>query len=768
MKKLLSLFFTFMILPSIMHAMVRRSVVKPKAPQHTSQTQVPKRSIVDVRHLKNVHTAIKPEFAHFSPLVGASLINSDYLKKVYQFAPNHPTTRLLNDPKLGLFHLQNTQFRDTQSLSMPGKSLNPELIGEILGHLETGKLTEPQIQADLIKRWKNALHDTFKASISSEKLSQFLKLLQDSKKAESDPEQTRLYIPNMTEGIMTGFLYRKATRKEELCTYLNTLNKHVLVLKKNTDEKMLDDNYSSKELNKRSEKLTKLADDSRKQLKYIEKDFEGTLCALMHHSMEMPSQVLQSSYGYQGQVAVANCTECALHDLCNILLADSSTVSFNLKTLPSTVQLLPELHNFYTNYPSYTSVNNPQVGQDWMDLLSNHSGIIYVQKNYEVECFADNILNLLNRLFNIKAKSWKEFGQLLSDERRAISCKEKIKDKIHTITFSIGDKTFDLVIESGQHTYLNFPQRTSITLDSALNDDTCKSLFRADKNIYLNTLVPLLPSKSYNIKFEHSLSQDLHSLFASILEDQYTIVTALQTISPQAKENPLLRETVLKLVKKLPQDNRYLMGQAILAIIISRAYESIEECSCFINKYLNSASTQDLTNLLDYIVYNHRNVDIDQIKLLLNHGAKVSWSNLTSAIMHKCDIKIINELIKNENNLRKIFFDVSPWGLKDTILALTLRCERFDVANLLLDIIVSSNWDNALKMDLFKIDIDYGSYPLEFILKKWSNTNNSEQKSLYLEIANKLIKLGALANPKSKLDKSLINLVIQNLEIKKT
>ena len=136
----------------------------------------------------------------------------------------------------------------------------------------------PQIQNELIKKWKKILNDSFKTSISSEKLSQFLQLLQDSKKAENDPEQTRLFIPNTTEAILTGFLYRKATKKDELYEYLNTLNKHIPLLEKKPDEKMVNDNYSSEELKKRIRKLKGFEvyldhNAGSKQLKYIKKDF---------------------------------------------------------------------------------------------------------------------------------------------------------------------------------------------------------------------------------------------------------------------------------------------------------------------------------------------------------------------------------------------------------------------------------------------------------------------------------------------------------------
>lgn len=225
MNKLLSFIIVSMIVPATLQGMVRRAPGRPRASQ--TAIHVPRRTIVDVRHLKHVHTIIKPDCAHVSPLVGASLIHSDYLKKVHQFAPNHPTTRLLNDPKLGLFNLQNTQFRDAQSLSIPGKSLNPELLGEIIGHLQTGQLMEPQMQAALIKKWKKNINDTFKTSISSEKLSQFFQLIQDSKNAETEPAEKRLFMPGITEAALTGFLYRKATTKDELYAYLNSLNKQV-------------------------------------------------------------------------------------------------------------------------------------------------------------------------------------------------------------------------------------------------------------------------------------------------------------------------------------------------------------------------------------------------------------------------------------------------------------------------------------------------------------------------------------------------------------
>lgn len=747
MKRILSLFFIFLILPSAMQGMLRRQVGRPRAPQLSRQApKAPRRSIVDVQHLKHVHNVIKPEYAHFSPLVGASLINSDYLKKVYQFAPNHPTTRLLNDPKLGLFHLQNTQFRDTQSLSMPGKSLNPELIGQVLGHLHTGQLNESQIQTDLIKQWKKTLHDDFKASISSEKLSQFLKLVQDSKNTENDSEKNRLYIPNMTEGILTGFLYRKATKKEELYTYLNALNKHVPILQKNLDEKMVDDNYSTEEFKKRSKKLKKFENDPDKQLEYIKKDFEGVLCTLMHQSSSkaVPPQILQSFFGYQDQAAVANCTECALQDVCNILLADSSTGLFNLKLLPSTITPIQEFLDFYTKYPSYITVNNPKVSQAWMDLLSNRNSIIYVQKNYEVECFADNILNLFNILFNIKAKSWQEFGQLLSDEHRTIACKEKIKGKLHTISFSISDNQFDLVIESGQHTYLHFPQRNDDTLDLISNRVSTSLFNKEDSSIYLSALVPLVPPPLYHISFEHSLSRYSLGYLASISENPHKIAAILSTLALKAEEHPLLREIIAKLFIKIPQDHHYLLQQAFKAIVESKAYELSKECLHFIKTYPHSVSIENLNDLLECCVLNPE-VGIDQIKLLLDLGAKVSFEILNTAIKGKCNLKIIEELISKENNLEKLFLHTNAWGyVKESILAIAIRNERIDIANLLLHLISSSNGNNSLKFSLIQTNT-YETSPLEYTLLKLAARQKQSEQSSYLKIIKKLIEFGAMS-----------------------
>ena len=744
MKQLLALISLFLIVPLPMQAMVRRPIGKPRAPEtNRPALKVPKRSIVDVRHLKNVHTVIKPEFAHLSPLVGASYINSDFLKKVYQFAPNHPTTRLLNDPKLGLFHLQNTQFRDTQSLGMPGRSLNPELVGEIMAHLQAGQLNMPEIQNELIKKWKKTHSDKLKTSISSEKLSQFLKLVQDSKNAESEPEQSRLFIPHTTEAILTGFLYRKATTKNELVTYLNTLNKHLPLLEKSIDDNILTDNYTSEELKKRVIKLKKL--DGDKQLKSIEKDFEGIACALLHQdsSKEIPPQVLQSSYGYQGQREVANCSECALHDLCNMLLADTSTGLFNLKLLPSTVLPLKELHDFYKHYPSYSTVNDSKTGQAWMNLLSNRESIIYVQNNYEVECFADNILNLLTIMFNVKAKSWKEFAELLSTKHRAISCKEKIKDKIHTISFSIGDFEGNLVIESGQHTYLNCPTRKNNTED-LFSINTGKSLLKADKSIYLNTLVPMIYSSLYYIKEEDPLSRYLLGLFSGISEDQSNMGYILYKVSSIAKEKPALRETLAKLVKKLPHDDHDLMSVAFEAIVKSKAYETSEECLHFIKTYPHSAPVECLNGLLECCIKNPH-IGIDQIKLLLNRGAEISSNILYAAIKEKkCDLEIMQELMNKE----RIFAieDVLRGPFTANLLALALSESRHDVANLLLKIISSPDCSDFLKLSFLK-NRCLGKTPLEYaLLGLAERSTNQEEQSSYLEIVKKLIELGALAD----------------------
>ena len=469
--------------------------------------------------------------------------------------------------------------------------------------------------------------------------------------------------------------------------------------------------------------------------------------------MECHLRVLQSSYGYKGQREVANCTECALHDLCNILLADSATGLFNLKFLPSTVKPLQEFQDFYTNYSSYTTINDSKAGQAWMNLLSNRNGIIYVQKNYEVECFADNILNLLNILFNIYAKSWKEFGELLSNEHRTISCKEKAKGKV---TFTMGDNEFDLVVESGFHTYLNFPHRSSTTFNS-ISTDTCKLLFNEDKNTHLNALVPILtPPLSYCAS-GNSLSRYSLGLFASISEDRYPILAILQDITQKAKENPLLRETVMRLTKTLPDDHDYKLI-TFRAFIASGAYESSEECLNFIKTYPQAAPVRILADLLKCCIQNPE-VGIDQIKLLLNRGAKVSHNILYEAIRNKCSVEIMKELIKKEHFLAPSC--ELDWYHKDNLMTHAIVNGRIDVANLLLNMISSSDDNNYLKRSLVgTISYPDSRSPLEFALSRALDHSNNHREQ-HLEIAKKLIALGALVNAGSKLTEYWISLVSQ-------
>lgn len=740
MKQILLLFMTILAVSSPLKGMVARHSKKPGiTPVHQRAPQVPARSIVDVRHLKHVHRVIKPEYAHLSPLVGASLINSHYLKNVHQFAPNHPTTRLLNDPKLGLFHLQNTQFRDTQSLSMPGKSLNPQLIGNMLGHLHTGKLSDPQIQADLIKDWKKSLHDNFKASISTEKLSQFLKLVQDSKRAENETDKTRLFLPNITEAALTAFLYRKSTQKEELFDYLNALNKHLPILHKNLDEKTLHNNYTYDELRSAFQNLKNSKENPLEQAERIEKDFEQSICALMNQnsSKEIPPQVLQASYGYQDKPKVPNCTETALQDLCNILLADPSTGLFNLELLPATIQPIQELRDFYTKYPSYTMVNNSQVGQAWMNLLSNRKSIMYIKKNYEVNSFSENILNLLNIIFNIKAKSWKEFGQLLSTKHRTISCEEKINNNKQIVSFLFASKEFDLIMSPNVHAHLHFPNRNnndgpvvSHKIWSAWKD---KNKEKTNQSTYLLSLIPL-SSLNY-IPFEN-VSHDLLACFSFALENPNHITKILRQLARGTKENPVLTDTVIKLVKMLPQDDNHFKNAAFEAIVISGAFQKSKDVLDFINTHINTANPSDLGNLLEYCLCNPEHLST-QIKTLLKRGAIPKRDSLERAIIHKCNYDIIEELVK---------FGCPLFGQNNT-LALAISFKRPDVAQLILNTILahpSNSIDGVTEIQKLHLlnALYFGKTPLEKALTQWFIAKR-EMKKEYIGLIKSIVKIGS-------------------------
>jgi hypothetical protein len=294
-----------------------------------------------------------------------------------------------------------------------------------------------------------------------------------------------------------------------------------------------------------------------------------------------PEAVIQSGYNYKNRGIVPNCVETAMQDLCNILLYNTITQSFDLSLLPSTIIVNPLFKDFYDQYGSIQMINSPKTGQAFMNLVSEVSGVRYSSDGYELQGSAvePNLVTLYNYFFGIQAQNLDELGTALSDENRTISFVLQETDKknhkkivINVVTHQQYKKP--LVVEfwfTAGHGYLKVPVRDAQKGFSLLDSfslaeqytisQEAQSLFHAQSSamsalllryiphaipISMYYMIPLRDNIDRKIVIEHILkfggtnkeaTEYAYSIYESLSNEEKREMSALLIILEAAEKN---------------------------------------------------------------------------------------------------------------------------------------------------------------------------------------------------------------------------------------
>lgn len=524
-------------------------------------SRIPQRTIINPTDLKNVDGIIDNSKKHLSPLNGVPLIETPYLQNIYTFAnPDEPTTKVVTS----LFHCLDGNLRTTQNKSLPGYSLNSELVADIIGHLENQTFNVQATQQKLIKEWQRIHKQQTGNHLSKTKTKILLDHIYNSYSSTLDHSRS-LHIPYITQIILMSFLYRKSENKSELFDYLERLNQHIPVLKKQPN-KISPDNYTAEELKEKEDQFISLSTQEKKN-KIVTEYTEPIISAQLHKiraNSLFPPIVLLAVYGYKSQPVVPNCCETAMQDLCNMLLANPETKRFDLGMVPKNIQLHNDLKEFYTNYPFYASVNEQKIGQAWMNLVSDRPGIEYKEKNnYELIPDATNHLKLLNFLFNINATSWEELGELLSDERRTIKCKlvkRDTQEKLDIIEVSIifnKEITPQIITMQVNPFHTSYHRTIENTTKQEWHDNILLDLNYAQSNpqnltrtLLLRTLFGV--SKNHNDGTFIPLAEKYHDWFGQQLGNIDELLPVLNSMLAHASTYPELLPSIKQIIEQLP------------------------------------------------------------------------------------------------------------------------------------------------------------------------------------------------------------------------
>jgi hypothetical protein len=432
-----------------------------------------KRTIYSPERLKNLYEPLTPQAQVVAPLHGAIEFETGAVQKRYSVESEAFGPQLVQE----LFHEQGPQFKPTASKSKAAYALSPEIVGLVIGALETGKLQDQGVRDYIIGQWVNEyrrLTDE-KKPFSKGKIEKLLTLIEGE--YNNDKESCRR--------ILLGFLYAKALpdNDHDMIHYLAGLNEFMPVFVE-SHHPMAEavENYTTQKKNKlpyedksifaqlkaamyamknyimgtpstytpENYEFTKWKVKKTSPAEALKeattKDFEVTVSTMLDDlrtgRSPYPSKVIQSRYGYRGNAPAPDCVETTIHDLLNILLYNPQLKAFDLSLLPSGLSLNEKFKQFYTDYSSVGKINTHECGQAFMNLVSGVPGVSYIRWDYELKAgdSEKNLLTLANYFFGINAQNLNELGTKLSDERRAINFTVQAGNPTSTITMNIRNK----------------------------------------------------------------------------------------------------------------------------------------------------------------------------------------------------------------------------------------------------------------------------------------------------------------------------------------
>ncbi len=430
--------------------------------------------VFDPLYLRDLQSCFKSETENLSPVNGALLVESNFLKNFYTWGPDEwPTYRLARS----LFHvLREGTIRLGQQKSNWVKGLDGELVGHIVGWLENGAKDDQKqvLQNEWYEKYKNASerlghHQKINKNVGIENL----KLIRES----------FYFNPEVTVSILTAVLYLKEDEigvpsKKKMVDYLVALKSWL------SDEIFIEPLTEQKEedLLRSCYVVDELIDGDSLEINAIKSivKVNSGICS---------PKIVQGNYRFNGQEARPNCVETAMLDVLCILLFDPHSKKFKLDSLSPEIQasMHERLRNFFIKNSDPSAINAPKVQQEWMDTVSNIADLglhTYVSGSfssgyYEMDSDIAIFLNMLNYLFGITAGTWQELCERLSTQNNHLMCdlQDDVQNKCKIV--ELQSSKFGLVkiyFEEG-HVHMAYEERD-------LERNVCKPLF-CQENVHM-------------------------------------------------------------------------------------------------------------------------------------------------------------------------------------------------------------------------------------------------------------------------------------------
>jgi hypothetical protein len=427
-----------------------------------------------------------PELEKFNIVQGFALApnKSIVLSNAYDISSKNPSDEVKLIKKM--FHrvTPGADLLPTKSIFQVATFITPEIMGTLMGALETGELKRGsgQFTQDIVNAWysdervqaKLAEADALEYSKKfKEEVGNFFNLT-----AQLSQKNT-----NALNSILLAFLYQKINHADEdeefhdWMHFLASINEYIPVFSKEEFEKLhrklLEQNEYKSWFDSKlfSLKLNLIPYSSAQYEKFLVKNLPLVVSDIIENSKTesiYPLKVIMNEYGYEGQREKGDCVETAIRNVLYNLFYDPKKRAFDVSKYPD-LPINPELKT-YIETSNIENINTVPMGQSFMDLVSGQdpkTNIKYVEKNYELLSSSQNILHVFNALLGTTAQDWRTLGEQLTEMsggKMEVDTELKhmgIRDKVTiTIIDTLAQTTryIDLVIMR-LHAYVTFPER---------------------------------------------------------------------------------------------------------------------------------------------------------------------------------------------------------------------------------------------------------------------------------------------------------------------
>src|SRR5579863_3256790 len=178
-----------------------------------------KRTLYAPEKIKGLYQGLTPKAQEVSPVLGAIELETGAVQKRYEMESEAFGPQLVQE----LFYKQGPQFRPTASKSKAAYSFSPEIVGLVIGALESGRLQEQEVRDYIINQWVDEYRRITdeKKPFPKGKIEKLLLLIENEYKNDKDS----------CRRILLGFLYAKAIpdNDHDMIHYLAGLSEYMQV-----------------------------------------------------------------------------------------------------------------------------------------------------------------------------------------------------------------------------------------------------------------------------------------------------------------------------------------------------------------------------------------------------------------------------------------------------------------------------------------------------------------------------------------------------------